>query len=302
MDLSFTLRNKSLETAIGVASGTFGYGSEYEKLVDLSKIGAIFTKTVTLNKREGNDFPRIVETPSGMLNAIGLANVGIESFISQKLPMLQKMPCETICNIAGFSMEEYQEVLQKLEDSEAANFLWGYEINISCPNVCHGGLAFGVDVKAVETLTKALRQRTEKPLIIKLTPNVTDISEIAKAAEANGADALTCINTFVGMLIDIRKKIPVLANKTGGLSGPAILPLGIAAAYKVCRAVSIPVIGLGGISRWEDAIQYFMAGAKMIQVGTATFVDPSAPEKILLGVKKYCSENNYSKLSDLKID
>ncbi|MFW6254275.1 MAG: dihydroorotate dehydrogenase [Chitinivibrionales bacterium] len=281
MDLSVQIGNKKLPNPIGVASGTFGYGSEYEALVDLNSIGAIFTKAVTVEPRPGNDIPRMVETPAGMLNSIGLANVGVEKFITDKMPFLEKLPCAIIPNVAGSTEEEYLEVLERLE----ANIdVFGYEINVSCPNVKHGGLAFGTEPKMIERLTSELRKRTDRPLIIKLTPNVTDITVIAKAAEQGGADAVSCINTLVGMVIDVQKRKPVLPAKTGGLSGPAVKPVGIAMTYRVSRAVSIPVIGLGGIMDTDDALQYLLAGACAIQIGTATFVDPSIPHTILQGI------------------
>jgi dihydroorotate dehydrogenase (NAD+) catalytic subunit len=297
MELSVTIGNDTLKNPIGVASGTYGYGTEYEGLNDLSAIGAIYTKTVTLAPRAGNEPPRIVETPSGMLNAIGLANVGVDCFIEKKMETLKKCPSAIIANFSGFSEREFEEIIEKLE---TANGIWGYEVNISCPNVSHGGMAFGTDSKTVERLTQSLRKRTTKPLIVKLTPNVTDIAEIALAAEAGGADAVSCINTYVGMAIDIKAKKTALANKTGGLSGPAIRPLGVAAVYRVSRKVKIPVIGLGGIMTADDAIQYLLAGAIAIQIGTANFIDPSTPEKVLHGIITYCEAEGIHRITDLK--
>jgi dihydroorotate dehydrogenase (NAD+) catalytic subunit len=296
MDLTIKIGKKSLSNPVGVASGTFGYGSEYEKLLDLSKLGAVYTKAVTLLPRGGNDVPRIVETPSGILNSIGLANVGVERFLSEKLPCLQKYPCAVVANAAGAAEEEYAAVVERLE---AAPRLWGYEINLSCPNVSHGGLAFGTDPAQVERLTRSLRGLTERPLIVKLTPNVTDIAGLAKAAESGGADAVSCINTLVGMVIDTGTKRPVLPAGTGGLSGPAIRPVGVAMVYRVSRAVKIPVIGLGGIMCADDALQYLIAGASAVQIGTGTFVDPSIPIKVLNGIKKYFLENKISSIHEL---
>jgi dihydroorotate dehydrogenase (NAD+) catalytic subunit len=295
-DLTVTIGRKTLPNPVGVASGTFGYGSEYETLMDLSRLGAIYTKAVTLAPREGNDIPRIVETPSGILNSIGLANVGVERFLSEKLPALSALPCAIIANVAGSTEDEYAQVMERLE---AADTLWGYEINVSCPNVKHGGLAFGTDPAQIERLTKRLRGLTKKPLIIKLTPNVTDITVIARAAETGGADAVSCINTIIGMVIDTRTKKPVLPMGSGGLSGPAIRPVAVAMTWKVCRAVTIPVIGIGGIMCADDALQFLIAGAKAIQVGTGTFVDPKIPMQVLEGIEEYLKKHRMSRLIDI---
>ena len=297
VDLSVKIGSKTLPNPVGVASGTFGYGSEYEELLDLSCVGAIFTKAVTLAPRGGNDIPRIIETPSGILNSIGLANVGVDKFISEKMPYLKKLPCAIVANVAGSTEDEYFRVVEKLE---AADELWGYEINVSCPNVKEGGLAFGTDPMQVERLTSALRKLTAKPLIVKLTPNVTDITVIARAAQDGGADAVSLINTLVGMVIDVKNKKPVLAAKTGGLSGPAVRPVGVALTYRVSRAVSIPVIGMGGISNADDALQYMLAGASSIQIGTANFIDPLVPRKVLDGIREYCQKNNIGSADGLK--
>jgi dihydroorotate dehydrogenase (NAD+) catalytic subunit len=296
MDLSVSIGNKRLPNPVGAASGTFGYGGEYEKLIDLSRLGAIYTKAITMAPRAGNDIPRIVETPGGILNSIGLANVGIDCFISEKLPYLSKLPCAVVANVAGSTEDEYARVVERLEPLAA---VWGYEINISCPNVKHGGLAFGTDPAMVETLTRRLRALTARPLIMKLSPNVTDIAVIARAAEAGGADAVSCINTLVGMVIDIRKRAPVLPAAFGGLSGPAIRPVGVAMTWRVARAVKVPVIGMGGIMCAEDAIQYLLAGASAVQVGTGTFVDPRLPIKVLEGISDYCRQEGFSNVQQL---
>jgi dihydroorotate dehydrogenase (NAD+) catalytic subunit len=295
MDLSVTIGNEKLANPVGVASGTFGYGSEYEQLIDLHDIGALYTKAVTLLPRTGNDIPRIIETPSGILNSIGLANVGVERFIQEKMPACMRMPCSIIVNVAGSSIDEYAAVVDRLETCEG---LFGYEINISCPNVKHGGLAFGTDPVLVEQLTRLIRNRTKKPLIIKLTPNVTDIRVIAKAAEAGGADAVSCINTLVGMAIDVEAKCTVLQMKTGGLSGPAIRPVGVAATYAVHKAVSIPVIGMGGISCGRDALEYLLAGASAIQIGTANFVDPQTVSNVLREITGFAEREKLSTIQD----
>lgn len=296
MDLSIKIGNKFLPNPVGVASGTFGYGSEYEKLIDISKLGAIYTKAVTLKPRPGNDIPRIIETPSGILNSIGLANVGIDKFISDKMPYLDKLPCAIVANVAGSTEEEYASVTERLESCTS---IWGYEINVSCPNVKHGGLSFGTDPEQVERLTLTLRSITKKPLIIKLTPNVTDITTIAKAAQNGGADAVSCVNTLIGMVIDVKKKRPVLPMKTGGLSGPAIRPVGVAMTYRVSRAVTIPVIGIGGIMCTDDALQYLLAGASAIQVGTGNFVDPQIATDILEGITRYCEDEKVNSIKQI---
>jgi dihydroorotate dehydrogenase (NAD+) catalytic subunit len=297
MNLQIKIGKGTLVNPVGVASGTFGYGSEYEELLDLSRLGAIYTKAVTLGPREGNEIPRIVETPSGLLNSIGLANVGVERFLTEKLPMLARLPCAIVANVAGATEDEYAAVVGRLDGSEG---LFGYEINVSCPNVKHGGLAFGTDPRQIERLTARLRALTARPLIVKLTPNVTDIAVIARAAEAGGADAISCINTLIGMVIDTRTRRPVLPLGSGGLSGPAVRPVGVAMTWKVSRSVSIPVIGMGGIMTADDALQYLLAGASAVQVGTGTFVDPSIPIRVLEGIEGYCERENIHSIGELK--
>ncbi len=304
-----------LSNPVGVASGTFGYGAEYEGLMDLGRLGAIYTKAVTLEARAGNDAPRIVETPAGMLNSIGLANPGLEAFVARKLPELRRLSTSVIVNVAGSSEADYLRVVEALEEAagpwsprsgaggatgqEGATGVDGYEINVSCPNVAHGGLAFGTDPAQVERLTRSLRAATRRALIVKLTPNVADIVPIAKAAEAGGADAISCINTLVGMVIDTRTKRPALARGTGGLSGPAIRPVGVACVWKASRAVGIPVIGLGGIMCADDALQYLLAGASAVQVGTATFVDPRAALKTLEGILAWMEGEGLAGIGDI---
>jgi dihydroorotate dehydrogenase (NAD+) catalytic subunit len=289
-----TIGGKTLKNPVCVASGTFGYGSEYESLIDLSNIGALFAKSVTKEERPGNDIPRLIETPSGLINSIGLANAGIEHYIAEKLPFFETLPCPVIANIAGGTGDEYCELVERLSDREE---IWGFEINLSCPNVCRG-LAFGTEPKAVEELAARLRKLSSKPLIVKLTPNVTDIGEVAKAAEAGGADAISCINTLVGMVIDTKERRPVLPAGIGGLSGPAIRPVGVAAVYRVARSVSIPVIGIGGIMCPDDAIQYLLAGASAVQVGTGNFVDPSLVENVVEGIELYAGDLGLSEITD----
>ncbi len=314
VDLSVMIGSLELANPVGLASGTFGYGSEYEALVDLDAVGALYTKAVTLEPRTGNPVPRIVETPSGMLNSIGLANPGIEAFLRDKLPGLRHRRsgggCAVIVNVAGSTEEEYIEVLERIE-AEAGPLppagarpgdgggVDGYEINVSCPNVRHGGLAFGTDPAQVERLTRALRSRTRRPLVVKLTPNVTDIASIAKAAEAGGADAVSCINTLVGMVIDVKRRRSAIAMGAAGLSGPAIRPVGVACCYKAARAVGIPVIGIGGIMTADDALQYLLAGAKAVQVGTGTFVDPRCALSVVEGVEAWMLDRGVGKVGDI---
>jgi len=295
MDLNIRIGNMTLPNPVGTASGTFGFGEEYGQLMDLSQLGSIYTKALTPSPRDGNAVPRLAETPSGILNSIGLANPGIEKFLAEKVPFLKTVQCPVILNVSGSTEDEYMEVITKTDHLECID---GYEVNISCPNVKHGGLAFGTDPVQVENLIDKLRKLTVKPLIVKLTPNVTDISVIAKAAQAGGADSISCINTVRGMVIDTKKKKSVIPAGIAGLSGPAIRPVGVAAVYTVSRAVSIPVIGLGGIMCTDDAIQYLLAGASAIQIGTGLFVDPSLPQKILEGIKEYMKNNKLEKISD----
>jgi dihydroorotate dehydrogenase (NAD+) catalytic subunit len=297
MDLSVKIGNSFFKNPVGVASGTFGYGNEYESLIDLSCLGAIYTKAVTILPRAGNDIPRLVETPSGMLNSIGLANVGVERFISEKLPFLRTVPCAVVCNVAGSEEAEYVKVVEKLECEKGIR---GYEINVSCPNVRHGGLALGTDPAVVERLIKQLRSITSRPLIVKLTPNVTDITVVARAAENGGADAVSCINSLVGMVIDVNAKRPVLPLGCGGLSGPAIRPVGVALTFRVSRAVNIPVIGIGGIMNADDAIQYLLAGASAVETGCGTFVDPSIPAKVLAGIENFMKKENINSVADIR--
>jgi dihydroorotate dehydrogenase (NAD+) catalytic subunit len=298
VDLSVTLGGGRLENPVGVASGTYGYGSEYEQHLDLTGIGALYTKAVTRRPRPGNDVPRIIETPAGLLNSIGLANVGRERFVREKLPGFALLPCAVIANVAADFPEEYADVTAFLEEHDREGSLWGYEINVSCPNVKEGGVAIGAVPGQVERTTRLVKDVTARPVVVKLTPNVTDITEVARAAEAGGADAVSCINTVVGMTIDIEAQRPVLPAGTGGLSGPAILPIGVAAVYKVSRAVSLPVIGIGGIMSADDAIQYLLAGASAVQVGTANFADPRIAPGIRDGIAEYAERHGLRTIAE----
>jgi dihydroorotate dehydrogenase (NAD+) catalytic subunit len=295
MDLSTKIGALVLPNPVGVASGTFGFGEEYGALIPLSSLGALYTKAVTPEPRAGNEPPRLIETPSGLINSIGLANVGLKRFIDEKIPFLARAGCPVILNVAGACAEDYRVVV---EETNRFDTIAAYEINISCPNVKKGGLTFGTDPATVEELTRDLKSRTGKPVIPKLTPNVTDIGEIAKAAENGGADAVSCINTVRGMVIDTKTRKPVLKAVTGGLSGPAIRPVGVAAVYRVGQCVRIPIIGLGGIMSADDAVQYLLAGASAIQVGTGLFIDPRLPLAVLDGITMYMEQAGFNRISD----
>ncbi|MGN0600009.1 MAG: dihydroorotate dehydrogenase [Oscillospiraceae bacterium] len=277
------------------ASGTFGYGKEYEEFFDLSKLGGISVKGTTEKLRTGNLPPRIAETPSGMLNSVGLQNPGVDHFIAHELPYLMKKDTVIIANMAGSTADGYREVAEKLDQTDVPMI----EVNISCPNVKAGGAAFGVSCEGAAQITKIVRAATKKPIMIKLSPNVTNIAEIAKAVEAEGADAVSLINTLLGMRIDIRTKRPILHNNVGGLSGPAVFPVAVRMVWQVANAVKIPVCGMGGISTWEDAVEMMMAGASTVQVGAALFNDPLAAVKIIDGLEKYAEDNHLNSITDI---
>lgn len=295
--LNVKIGDIEFKNPILTASGTFGYGDEVKTLTDLSSLGGIVTKSVTLLPREGNPPPRIFETESGMLNSIGLANVGADVYCKEKLPFLNELGTKLIINIAGSSFNEYIEVLEKMEESNGVHI--GYEINISCPNVKKGGMEFGVDCSMTEKLTKELRKRTDKLLIMKLSPNVTSIQDIAIASEIGGADAVSAINTLVGTGININTRRPVLNTTFGGLSGPAIKPVALANVIKVSRVVSIPIIGIGGITNAADVIEFVIAGATMVQLGTINYSQPNRNEEILIDLLKWMSKNNIKQIMDL---
>lgn len=285
-----------LKNPIMTASGTFGYGSEFANFVDLHRLGAIVVKGVSLKPRLGNPPPRIVETSSGMLNAIGLENVGVEKFISGKMPFLREIGTPVIVNILGDSVEEYSELAEKLSDIDGVSAL---EVNISCPNVKRGGVAFGTDPVMVQKVTESVKSRSSLPIIIKLSPNVTDITATAKAAEDGGADTISLINTLMGIAIDHRSRKPKLANIIGGLSGPAIKPVALRMVWQVANAVNIPIIGIGGIMSSEDALEFIVAGASAVQVGTANLVDPDATERIIEGITDFVEETGCQSIRDI---
>ncbi|MCK4324145.1 MAG: dihydroorotate dehydrogenase [Armatimonadetes bacterium] len=296
IDLSVQLAGLTLANPVLVASGTFGYGTEYGELVDVGRLGGICTKAVTLQPRAGNPPPRICETPAGMLNAIGLQNPGVEVFISEKMPALREMGIPIIVNIAGESVADYVSLAQRLSDCADIAAL---ELNLSCPNVKRGGMQFGIDSELTERVVTAVREATELPLIAKLSPNVTDIVSIAQAARDGGADALSLINTLVGMSIDIQRRRPVLANVTGGLSGPAIRPVAVRMVWEVAQAVNLPIIGMGGITSAADALQFIMAGATAVAVGTANFVEPDVAVRIINDLEDFCQQAAVACVADL---
>lgn len=295
MNTKVNLAGILLKNPVMTASGTFGSGEEYSEFVDLDRLGAVVTKGVANIPWLGNATPRIAETYGGMLNAVGLQNPGIDVFINRDIPFLKKYDTKIVVNVCGKTTEDYLEVVDRLSD-QPVDLL---EINISCPNVKAGGIAFGQDPRAVEAITKEIKKHAKQPVIMKLSPNVTDITETAKAAEAGGADVLSLINTLTGMKIDVDRRTFVLANKTGGLSGPAIKPIAVRMVYQVAHAVKIPIIGMGGIMNGEDAIEFILAGASAISVGTANFVDPYATVKIAEGIEAYMKKHNIEDINEL---
>lgn len=296
MKESFTLRGVEFKNRVLVASGTFGYGDELRDVVDVNALGGICTKSLSWKPRDGNPPRRIVETPSGMLNSIGLANIGVHSFIAEKLPYLRTLDTVIVANIAASSVQEYCDVLSLLEREDAVN---GYEINVSCPNVKEGGLNFGTNRQMTCEITAKLRALTQKPLIVKLTPNVTHISDFARAAEDSGADAVSVINTLIGLAVDIYARKPKLSTITGGLSGPAIKPIALAKVYEVAQAVKIPILGIGGIMNAEDAVEFLMVGATAVQVGTASFIDPGASVKVAAGLRAFAEKQGLADVGQL---
>lgn len=296
INFSLKIRDVEFKNRIFTASGTFGYGLEIPQLVDVNKIGAIITKSITLKPRVGNPPNRIVETPSGLLNSIGLANIGLKEFLEEKLPQLSSLKTAIIVNIAGNTIEEYGQLVDLMNDKPEIK---AFELNLSCPNVKEGGLSLGTNLKTVAEITKLTRTLTKKPIIVKLTPNVTRISDFAKAAESEGADAVSLINTLVGMAIDVKTRKPKLSTITGGLSGPAIKPVALAKVFETVRTVKIPVIGIGGVTNLNDALEFFIAGAKAIQIGTANFINPHISVDILTELEKYCEANGIKNFEDI---
>lgn len=295
-DLSVDIGRLTLKNPVMTASGTFGYAKEFESLLVLDRLGAVVVKGLSLQPSKGNPPPRIVETPCGMLNAIGLENVGVDAFIRGKLPFLAKLEAPVLANIYGTDIESYAELAARLDGIEGVS---GIEVNISCPNVKQGGVAFGADARTAQKVTQAVRRRYQGPLLVKLSPNVTDITLIARSVVDGGADAVSLINTLTGMAVDIHTRRPRLANITGGLSGPAIKPVALRMVWQVAQAVDVPVVGIGGIMNAEDALEFIIAGASAVQVGTANFVNPRCTMEIIDGIEDYLREKGIASVREL---
>lgn len=295
VNLAVDLGGLTMKNPVTTASGTFAAGMEYSDFVDVSALGAVTTKGVSLNGWEGNASPRIAEVPSGMLNSIGLQNPGVAHLKSEELPWLREQGATTIVNVSGHSFDEYVQVIEALEDAPVD----AYEMNISCPNVDAGGMTLGTHVPSVEKVVSLCRKATSRPLIVKLTPNVTDITEIARAAEASGADAISLINTLLGMAIDVKRRRPVLARVVGGFSGPAVKPVALRMVWQCSKAVSVPILGMGGVTTGTDAVEFMLAGATAVAVGTANFMNPQATVDVIDGIIDYCEEQGVNDVNDL---
>lgn len=295
VNLAVNLGGLAMKNPITTASGTFAAGMEYSDFVDVSALGAVTTKGVSLNGWEGNASPRIAEVPSGMLNSIGLQNPGVAHLKSEELPWLREQGATTIVNVSGHSFDEYVQVIEALEDAPVD----AYEVNISCPNVDAGGMTLGTHVPSVEKVVSLCREATSRPLIVKLTPNVTDITEIARAAEASGADAISLINTLLGMAIDVKRRRPVLARVVGGFSGPAVKPVALRMVWQCSKAVSVPILGMGGVTTGTDAVEFMLAGATAVAVGTANFMNPQATVDVIDGIIDYCEEQGVNDVNGL---
>lgn len=295
VNLAVNLGGLTMKNPVTTASGTFAAGMEYSDFVDVSALGAVTTKGVSLNGWEGNASPRIAEVPSGMLNSIGLQNPGVAHLKSEELPWLREQGATTIVNVSGHSFDEYVQVIEALEDAPVD----AYEVNISCPNVDAGGMTLGTHVPSVEKVVSLCREATSRPLIVKLTPNVTDITEIARAAEASGADAISLINTLLGMAIDVKRRRPVLARVVGGFSGPAVKPVALRMVWQCSKAVSVPILGIGGVTTGTDAVEFMLAGATAVAVGTANFMNPQATVDVIDGIIDYCEEQGVNDVNDL---
>lgn len=296
VNISTNIGGLILKNPVLTASGTFGYGTEYKDSVDLNSLGGIIVKGTTLNPREGNDYPRMAETPSGMLNAVGLQNKGVDYFINNIYPTISNYDTEIIVNVSGATLSDYVAVAERISELDKINAI---EVNISCPNVKQGGMAFGTTAEGASEITSAIRKVYSKTLIVKLSPNVTDIVSIAKAVEDSGADSVSLINTLLGMAIDVERQKPVLSTITGGLSGPAVRPVAVRMVWQVAKAVKIPVIGLGGIASGRDAMEFILAGASAVQVGTANFIYPNITLKIINYIKEYCARHNVKDITEL---
>lgn len=295
-DLSVNIGALQMKNPVMTASGTFGYGEEFSDFIDISQIGGIIVKGTTLHKREGNPYPRMAETPSGMLNAVGLQNKGVDYFIQSIYPRIKDIPTNMIVNVSGSTIEDYVKTAEMIDELD---HIPAIELNISCPNVKQGGMAFGVSAKGASEVVKAVRKAYRKTLIVKLSPNVTNISEIALAVEESGADSVSLINTLLGMAIDAERRRPILSTVTGGMSGAAVKPIALRMVWQVAKAVKIPVIGLGGIMNWKDAVEFMLAGASAIQIGTANFIDPTVTLKVVDGINSYLERHGYQSVSDI---
>ncbi len=295
-DLNIKIGDLQLKNPVMTASGTFGYGEEFADFIDISQIGGIIVKGTTIHKREGNPYPRMAETPSGMLNAVGLQNKGVDYFVKNIYPRIKDIQTNMIVNVSGSTLEDYvkcAEIINELDGIPAI------ELNISCPNVKQGGMAFGVTCQGAAEVVKAVRSAYKKTLIVKLSPNVTDIAEIAKSVEGAGADSVSLINTLLGMAIDAEKRRPILSTVTGGMSGAAVKPIALRMVWQVAKAVNIPVIGLGGIMNWKDAVEFMLAGASAIQIGTANFIDPAVTIKVADGINNYLDRHGFKSASEI---
>lgn len=295
-DLAVNIGELQLKNPVMTASGTFGYGKEFDDFIDVQRIGGIIVKGTTLRHREGNSYPRMAETPSGMLNAVGLQNKGVDYFVNHIYPDIKSYNTHILVNVSGSTIEDYIETAKRLIDLDK---IPGIELNISCPNVKQGGMAFGTCAASAEDVVKAVRKVYPKHLMVKLSPNVTDITEIARAVEAAGADSVSLINTLLGMAIDTRSRKPILSTVTGGLSGPCVKPVALRMVWQVYKAVQIPIVGMGGIMNATDAIEFFLAGASAIQVGTANFIEPTVSIQIIDGINEYLDQNGFSSVKDL---
>ena len=296
VNLNVNIGNLALKNPVLTASGTFGYGTEFSDFIDLSRLGGFIVKGTTLEPREGNPYPRMAETPSGMLNAVGLQNKGVDYFIEKIYPTISGIDSKVIVNVSGAKIDDYVGVCRKLAERTEIEAI---EVNISCPNVKQGGMAFGTTAAGAAQVTRAVRQAFPGTVIVKLSPNVTDITEIARAAEAEGADAVSLINTLMGMAIDVERRRPCLSTVTGGLSGPAVRPVAVRMVWQTKRAVKIPVVGLGGTMNGRDALEFILAGATAVQVGTANFIDPAVTVKIIDYIEEYCQRHGVSDINDL---
>lgn len=295
-NLNVKIGQLEMKNPVMTASGTFGYGEEYADFIDITKIGGIIVKGTTLHKREGNPYPRMAETPSGMLNAVGLQNKGVDYFVNQIYPRIKQIDTQMIVNVSGSAIEDYVATAERINELDKIPAI---ELNISCPNVKQGGMAFGVTTKGAEEVTRAVREVYKKTLIVKLSPNVTSIADIAKAVEQGGADSVSLINTLLGMAIDAEKRRPILSTVTGGMSGAAVKPIALRMVWQVAKAVGIPVIGLGGIMNWIDAVEFILAGASAIQIGTANFIDPTVTLKVVDGINDYLDRHGFNSVADL---